>query len=57
MPTGLPPESFVSWPIICLEGNAAICPQRLPLARAIGEGFGQPSTQQKKCNQPYLEPV
>jgi hypothetical protein len=22
-----------------------------------GEGFGQPPTQQKKCNQPYLEPV
>ena len=22
-----------------------------------GEGFGQPPTHQKKCNQPYLEPV
>jgi uncharacterized membrane protein YozB (DUF420 family) len=38
MPTGLLPEPFVSWRIICLEGNAAICPQRLPLARAPGQG-------------------
>src|SRR4029077_11312914 len=33
MPTGLLPEPFVSWRIVCLEGNAAI-PQRLPLPRA-----------------------
>jgi hypothetical protein len=30
MPTGLLPEPFVSWRIICLECNAAICPQCLP---------------------------
>jgi len=41
MPTRLLPEAFVSWRIICLEGNAAICPQRLPLARAIGRWFHQ----------------
>jgi len=32
----VPPEPLMSWRIICLEGNAAICPQRLPDHWAIG---------------------
>jgi hypothetical protein len=54
MPTGLLPDPFRVVPIICLEDNAATCPQRLLLARAIGRRL---RPHQKKCNQPYLEPV